>query len=120
MIRFITRQSKKILIACLGGLVLLAGLIMIPYPGPGWLVLFMGLAILSTEFAWAKGLLGFARQKYDAWKAWLANQTVLVQLLFLMLTGLIVVLTIWIFNGYGFFLDLLRLDVPWMRSPFFR
>ncbi|HVE95418.1 MAG TPA: PGPGW domain-containing protein [Pseudonocardiaceae bacterium] len=25
---------------------------MIPYPGPGWLVVFAGLIILGTEFAW--------------------------------------------------------------------
>lgn len=37
-----------------GGLLLLAGVIMIPGPGQGWATVFLALAILSTEFSWAQ------------------------------------------------------------------
>ena len=32
-------------------------------PGPGWLVVFLGLAILGTEFAWAKRLAAFTKRQ---------------------------------------------------------
>lgn len=32
---------------------LLAGVVMLVVPGPGWLTIAAGLAILATEFAWA-------------------------------------------------------------------
>src|SRR5215468_10502274 len=47
------RLAYRIGVGVLGGLVLVAGILMIPYPGPGWLVVFAGLAVLATEFAWA-------------------------------------------------------------------
>jgi uncharacterized protein (TIGR02611 family) len=37
---------------------------LIPYPGPGWLVVFAGLALLATEFERAQRVLTFARTHY--------------------------------------------------------
>ena len=34
--------------------VLLAGIVMLAVPGPGWLTIAAGLAILAAEFAWAR------------------------------------------------------------------
>jgi tellurite resistance protein TerC len=45
---------KKILVAIVGGTVLLLGIIMIVAPGPAIIVIPIGLAILATEFAWAR------------------------------------------------------------------
>lgn len=45
-----------------GASVLLAGLVMIVTPGPGWAAIFVGLAILATEFAWAQRFLSGAKQ----------------------------------------------------------
>jgi uncharacterized protein (TIGR02611 family) len=47
-----------------GGVVVIAGIIMIPYPGPGWLVLLAGLALLATEFERAQRVLTFVRTRY--------------------------------------------------------
>jgi uncharacterized protein (TIGR02611 family) len=33
------------------------GVLMLPLPGPGWLVIFLALAILAGEFVWARNLL---------------------------------------------------------------
>lgn len=44
----------RLLIGFLGGIVTFLGLIFIITPGPGIAVLVIGLAILATEFAWAK------------------------------------------------------------------
>src|SRR5262249_26984946 len=65
------RRVYRFGVAVLGGLVLVAGIIMIPYPGPGWLVVFAGLAILATEFVWADRVLAFVRRYYHAWTGWL-------------------------------------------------
>jgi uncharacterized protein (TIGR02611 family) len=40
-----------------GGVLLIAGVAMLVLPGPGWLTIAAGLAILATEFAWARRLL---------------------------------------------------------------
>ncbi len=38
----------------LGGFLVVAlGILALPFPGPGWLIIFIGLAVLSLEFTWA-------------------------------------------------------------------
>lgn len=46
----------------LGWTVVAAGLFMLVLPGPGWAVVFLGLAILGSEFAWAHRLLRRSRE----------------------------------------------------------
>jgi uncharacterized protein (TIGR02611 family) len=38
----------------LGSLLLIAGVLMLALPGPGWITIFAGLAILSKDVAWAE------------------------------------------------------------------
>lgn len=52
---------KKILIGVVGGLVTVIGVIALIAPGPGWLIIFAGLGILGTEFAWAARALKTAK-----------------------------------------------------------
>lgn len=40
-----------------GFTLLLAGVVMIFTPGPGWLVIFLGLTLLAAEFVWARRLM---------------------------------------------------------------
>ena len=47
-------KLKKVGIGILGGLVLLAGIAMIALPGPAFVVIPAGLAILATQFEWAR------------------------------------------------------------------
>jgi uncharacterized protein (TIGR02611 family) len=56
----------KALVLLIGGSVLLAGMVMFVTPGPGWLALIAGLAILATEFAWAERLLHGAKRRAQA------------------------------------------------------
>jgi tellurite resistance protein TerC len=46
-----------------GSTLLLLGILMIVAPGPGILTLFMGLAVLGAEFAWARRWLARTREK---------------------------------------------------------
>ncbi|MFJ6379173.1 TIGR02611 family protein [Kitasatospora sp. NPDC092039] len=39
------------------------GVVMLPMPGPGWLVIFLGMGIWSTEFVWAQLVLRWTRRK---------------------------------------------------------
>ena len=61
-------------IAVIGGVIVVAGIMLIPLPGPGWLIVFAGLGVLATEFAWAGRLLTYARDKVLAWTAWVTRQ----------------------------------------------
>lgn len=115
----VKRQAKRLIIALVGTIVLVVGVIAIPYPGPGWLIVFAGLAILATEFEWANRVLAFARSKYDAWVEWLKHQHVAVRLLVLAVTGLVIITTLWLLNGFGLINSWLHLPFSWVSSPFF-
>lgn len=111
------REAKRAVIGTVGFTLLIIGIIAIPYPGPGWLIVFTALAILSTEFAWAQRLLIFAKGKYDRWELWVKQQGILIQIVFFVLTCLVIVLTIWLLNGYGFINQWLDLGQDWVTSP---
>ncbi len=114
------RSSYRIVIGTVGTIVLIVGIIAIPYPGPGWLIVFAGLGILATEFAWARRVLRFTRRKYDAWTAWLGRQSMPVRLLVLGLTGLIVVVTLYLLNAFSLLAGLVGLEQwTWLQSPLF-
>jgi uncharacterized protein (TIGR02611 family) len=113
----VLKQAKKASIGIAGGLVVLIGIIAIPYPGPGWLIVFAGLAILATEFEWARRLLDKSRGKYDAWTEWLKAQSLFIKSLFAIGTSIVVVTTLWLLNGYGIMNDLLHLHWDWLQSP---
>ena len=108
---------KRVWIGVVGGIVLIAGIIMIPYPGPGWLVVFGGLAILAREFTWAERALQFAKRYYDAWVRWLACQHLAVRLTVLAFTGLVVVTTLWLLNVFGAVGGWFGIDWMWLSSP---
>lgn len=52
---------KRAVVAVIGFTVLLIGLAMVVLPGPAFVVIPLGLAILATEFVWARRLLEKAR-----------------------------------------------------------
>ena len=113
------RALYRIGVAVVGGTVLAAGLVLIPYPGPGWLVVFAGLAILATEFVWARWLLGRARSGYDAWTRWLGRQAWPVKLLVLAATAAVVLLTLWLLDMFGLVAGWIGVDWTWLQSPLF-
>lgn len=111
------RRVQKFATGLAGGVVLVVGVICIPYPGPGWLIVFAGLAILAREFPWAARLLAYGRGKYDDWNAWVKRQHWSVKAVTFTLTALVVVATIWLLNGYGLLNSWLNLHQDWVKSP---
>ena len=119
MKKYFADITKKIAIAIIGFVIVIAGLIMVPYPGPGWLIVFAGLAILASEFSFAHKILEFGKEKYQIWQDWVSSQGVFVQIIIWGLMVVIIILTIWLLNGYGVFIRILDLDIPWLISPLF-
>ncbi len=65
----LTGQSRarqlawKTIVTVLGGAVTVAGVVMLVVPGPGWAAIFLGLAILASEYVWARRLLRFTKDR---------------------------------------------------------
>jgi len=120
--RLDSRPSLRLLfrigVAVVGGAVLVLGIVLIPYPGPGWLVVFAGLAILATEFSWAGRLLTYARGRFDAWTHWLARQHWVVRLSVLLATAVVVIAMLWLLSAFWMVAGWVGLDTwTWLRSP---
>ncbi len=57
------KMARRIVVLVVGATVLLVGIVMIVTPGPGLIVIPLGLAILSIEFAWARHWLRKVRER---------------------------------------------------------
>ncbi len=60
----------RTMVGVLGGGIATLGLLLVPLPGPGWLVVFLGLAVLGTEFHWAKRISRWLKRMLDRFWAW--------------------------------------------------
>ncbi|MGD9621979.1 MAG: TIGR02611 family protein [Mycolicibacterium sp.] len=107
----------RITVAVVGLLVLAAGIVAIPYPGPGWAIVFVGLAILATEFEWARKLLAYARIRYDAFMGWFRQQGLWVKVLGVAFTTAIMVVTLWVLGVFSWLGALMKFDHAWLDSP---
>ena len=50
----VKRAVKRYSIAAVGFLVLAIGVVLMPLPGPGVLIVLVGVLILATQFEWAE------------------------------------------------------------------
>jgi tellurite resistance protein TerC len=64
--RLTLRAARRMVVLVIGGTVLLIGVAMLVLPGPGLVVAPAGLAILATEFLWARRLLARVRDSATA------------------------------------------------------
>jgi uncharacterized protein (TIGR02611 family) len=55
--------SWQVGVFVVGLAVVVAGALMLVLPGPGWLVIFAGMAIWATEFVWAQLVLRWTKRK---------------------------------------------------------
>ena len=63
LIGFLLRSSKRIAVLVVGSALVLGGLAMLVLPGPGIVVVIIGLAVLATEFVWAERMLDRAKEQ---------------------------------------------------------
>ena len=61
MVAWTLRKARTVIVAVTGFTVLGIGIAMVVLPGPAIVVIPIGLAILATEFVWAKSLLNRAK-----------------------------------------------------------
>lgn len=59
------RWAKRVVISIVGFTVLIVGIVMIVLPGPAFIVIPVGLGILSLEFAWARVWLRKIKKKSE-------------------------------------------------------
>ncbi|MEU5098844.1 TIGR02611 family protein [Streptomyces sp. NPDC020996] len=61
--RRVLHLSWQVGVFLIGLAVVGAGIVMLPLPGPGWVVIFGGMAIWATEFVWAQLVLRWTKRK---------------------------------------------------------
>lgn len=110
----------RVALALIGIAALLVGIVLIPYPGPGWLIVFASLLLLATEFHWARRVYTFAKKHYEAWSAWMQRQHPGVQLAAAAAAGAALLVLLWLLNLFGTAATWLDLPWPWLHSPLFK
>ncbi|MFW6692283.1 TIGR02611 family protein [Streptomyces sp. MAR4 CNX-425] len=55
--------SWQVGVFIVGLAIVIGGIILLPLPGPGWLVIFAGMAVWATEFVWAQIVLRWTKRK---------------------------------------------------------
>jgi Putative transmembrane protein (PGPGW) len=58
-------RIRKIIVAVIGGTVVLIGVALIILPGPATIVIPIGLVILASEFAWARHVLNRGKRVFE-------------------------------------------------------
>ena len=86
----------RVVVGVVGLIIVVLGLIMVPFPGPGWLVVFLGLAIWASEFEWAQRVLRVARRTLNSWTSWLKAQPWWVKAAVLLATLVALALIFWL------------------------
>ena len=66
---------RRTIIAIIGGTIVLVGIAMIVLPGPAVVVIPVGLAVLATEFVWARRWLRKARKLMQQAKARVSSKS---------------------------------------------
>jgi len=59
------KKVKRVFVVIVGLTVLITGFLLLVLPGPGILIIILGLVILAAEFVWAKRLLKKIRKKAE-------------------------------------------------------
>jgi uncharacterized protein (TIGR02611 family) len=112
-----TAKVYRVGVFVLGLVIVVVGLLLIPFPGPGWLIVIAGLAIWATEFEKAQRVLEFVKSKLRIWEEWVKRQNLLVKGLVGIVGVAFIATVLWLtfhFSGIpGFFPDGLE---NWMRT----
>ncbi len=109
--------AYRIGVALAGTAVLAVGVVTIPYPGPGWAIVFAGLGILATEFAWAHRALGWLRDRYRQGMAWYSARGAAMRVFAATITFALVVATLWALGTFGMVGSWIGVESQWLRSP---
>lgn len=123
--RYAIRQNKhmdrtyRVGVAVVGTVMILIGAVMVPLPTPGfgWVMIFLGLGVLSTEFAWAHRVTHFVRRCYDAVAHWFARQSWASKTGMIGATVVIVLAGTWAIGLVGIVAGWVHIDASWLAGP---
>jgi uncharacterized protein (TIGR02611 family) len=90
-----TRQALRVTVGLVGLFLVGGGLLLVPLPGPGWLIVILGLAVWASEFEPASRLLDFVKDKVRAWDVWMRAQPRWKQALVGLVTFVFVAAVVW-------------------------
>jgi uncharacterized protein (TIGR02611 family) len=68
-----SHRLYRLAVGIVGLLIVVGGLIAVPAPGPGWLIVFVGVSIWASEFEWAQRLLRWSRDVLAGWTRWVRS-----------------------------------------------
>lgn len=100
--------SWQVGVFILGLAVVVAGVIMLPLPGPGWVVIFGGMAIWATEFIWAQLVLRWTKRKVTEAAQRALDPSVRRRNIILTTIGLVIVAVL-----VGIYLWKFGFEMPW-------
>jgi uncharacterized protein (TIGR02611 family) len=110
------RVVWRVGIGVLGTLIIALGIVLIPFPGPGWAVVILGLAVWALEFEWAKRLLEYTKRQVQGWTKWVGRQSwplrILIGLAGLLFVGAVVLLSV----RLSFGVDLIAEGREWLAG----
>ncbi|MDF5755734.1 TIGR02611 family protein [Spongiactinospora sp. TRM90649] len=109
--------ALKIVVGVIGAALVIGGLIMVPFPGPGWLVVFAGFAVLATEFAWAHRVLQFGKRTLASWTDWLKERGWTVRILVVGVTFLVAGAIIWAALKLSMGIDVIAMTRDFFSRP---
>ncbi len=99
----------RLIVAVAGFVVVGVGVLLLPLPGPGWLIIFLGLGLLATEYEWSRRLLAYAKDRVRRWTDWVGEQSIVVRALVglgcLALVGAVLAAVLWWFGVPTWFPD---------------
>jgi len=99
------RFAFRIFVGIAGLILVASGLLLVPLPGPGWLIVFSGVALWAVEFEWARRLLRHARARLRGWREWLNRRSWRVRVPAAVGVAIAAGATIWLVMRYGFDID---------------
>ena len=90
-----------------GVVIIVVGVSLLVLPGPGWAIIFLGLAVLATEYAWAHRLLVVTKNKAQgaASSAWAPENRRRTVVLTLIVVLLVAAFVSWYVYSYGWTMD---------------
>jgi uncharacterized protein (TIGR02611 family) len=110
------RVALKVGVGVFGGLVVALGIVLIPFPGPGWAVVILGLAVWALEFTWARNLLEFTKRHVRSWTRWVGRQSLPIRLVIGVVGLIFVAAIVWASVRLSFGVDLVAVIKDWLAS----
>lgn len=102
-----------------GTVMILCGAVLVPMPTPGfgWILIFLGLGVLSTEFTWAKAITHWLHRALDYAKAWWGRRSPAAKIALVAALVVLIVLFLWLAGMLGTVGSWVGWHSEWLSGP---